>query len=101
MRYVLLVICCYSQWVLGQDGPRLVNWYRSQNGLSNNCINCVCQDSRGFLWLGTQEGLNRFDGFQFKKFFVSGNSSLPANNTILDIVEYRTGQLLLATSNGL
>ena len=39
-----------------------------ENGLSNRFINDVNQDSRGFIWVATNYGLNRFDGYEFKKF---------------------------------
>ncbi|MEJ2628772.1 MAG: two-component regulator propeller domain-containing protein, partial [bacterium] len=38
-------------------------------GLSQSVINTIIQDKRGFLWFGTQEGLNRYDGYEFKKFY--------------------------------
>ncbi len=40
--------------------------YQVEQGLSNNTIYCSLQDKNGFLWFGTKEGLNRFDGSQFK-----------------------------------
>lgn len=42
--------------------------YQVENGLSNNTVYCSVQDEHGFLWFGTKEGLNRFDGYHFKVF---------------------------------
>ena len=78
------------------------NEFTIKEGLSNNNVNCMMQDSRGFLWIGTIEGLNRFDGYQFKKIFSEkNNNSGLSHNNIFDIIEYQYGQLLIATSNGL
>jgi ligand-binding sensor domain-containing protein len=38
------------------------------DGLSNNTVNCILQDERGFLWFGTEDGLNRYDGKFFEVF---------------------------------
>ena len=37
-----------------------------RDGLSNNAINCIYKDSKGFVWIGTGSGLNRYDGYTFK-----------------------------------
>ncbi|MCP4311341.1 MAG: response regulator, partial [Bacteroidetes bacterium] len=42
-----------------------------EHGLSNMNITAICQDSMGYLWIGTARGLNRYDGLQFKHFFFS------------------------------
>jgi ligand-binding sensor domain-containing protein/signal transduction histidine kinase len=45
--------------------------YQVENGLSNNTVYCSTQDKNGFLWFGTKDGLNRFDGYHFKTFKAS------------------------------
>lgn len=50
--------------------------YTIKDGLSNNYINCLQQDNRGYLWAGTDEGLNRFDGNSFNNHY-QGSASLP------------------------
>ena len=103
MRYGYVIIFMFIfNAACSQADLNTVNLYTTKEGLSNNTVYCMLHDSRGFLWLGTREGLNRFDGFQFKKYFFEKNSqhSLPHDN-IFDILEYRFGQLLIATSNGL
>lgn len=42
--------------------------YQVEDGLSNNTVICMLQDRDGFMWFGTKEGLNRFDGYQFKQY---------------------------------
>ncbi|WP_165760445.1 ligand-binding sensor domain-containing protein [Niastella populi] len=48
--------------------PYYFRHYQVENGLSNNTVYCSIQDNKGFLWFGTKEGLNRFDGYRFKLF---------------------------------
>src|SRR4030095_9424388 len=76
--------------------------YTQKDGLTNTAVSLIYEDSRGFLWMGTKEGLNRFDGLHFKTFFHNKNSanSLP-HNAVLDFLEYQPGLLLIATPNGL
>lgn len=74
------------------------NGFRTMNithGLSHNMINCIFKDARGFVWLGTQTGLNRFDGINLKTY--------PAFNarTIFDVCETDSVDLWVGTDKGL
>jgi len=74
----------------------------TQNGLSQKSVRKIFQDSRGFLWFGTQEGLNRYDGRTFSHFrFSSVNKNSISNDVIRDIVEDKKGNIWVATSKGL
>ena len=54
--------------LLPQTSALQFSHYTINEGLSENSVMCILQDSRGFLWFGTGDGLNRFDGYQFKIF---------------------------------
>ena len=43
----------------------------ARDGLSNSQINYLFQDSRGFIWIGTSYGLNRYDGYRFRTFYYA------------------------------
>jgi signal transduction histidine kinase/ligand-binding sensor domain-containing protein len=71
------------------------------DGLSQVTIRCMLQDRTGYLWFGTQDGLNRYDGHKFQVFRNSAADvgSLP-NNSIAALAEDRQGALWVATSGG-
>jgi signal transduction histidine kinase/ligand-binding sensor domain-containing protein/DNA-binding response OmpR family regulator len=73
-----------------------------EDGLSNNTVLSVLEDSDGFLWIGTKDGLNCYDSYEYKiyKYGPSGRYSLP-DNVIWDILETRQGELLIATEKGI
>ncbi|WP_159445082.1 ligand-binding sensor domain-containing protein [Filimonas lacunae] len=76
--------------------------YQVESGLSNNQVRCSMQDTRGFLWFGTPDGLNRFDGYTFKVF--RNNRCNPAhsdNNNIRSLCEDAGGKLWVGTDRGL
>jgi len=74
--------------------------YTVANGLADNSVQSILQDSRGFMWFGTREGLSRFDGNNFKNYFSSGDDTASmAGNYISCLFEYRPSQLLFL-SNG-
>ncbi|MFN2458922.1 MAG: histidine kinase [Chitinophagaceae bacterium] len=56
--------------------------YSVENGLSNNYVTCIQQDDWGHIWVGTDEGLNRFDGNSFSNYF-QGSKSLPLSSNIV------------------
>ncbi|MCW3111042.1 MAG: hybrid sensor histidine kinase/response regulator [Segetibacter sp.] len=76
--------------------------YQVENGLSNNATICSLQDKKGFLWFGTKDGLNRFDGYSFKVFRNDpDDSGSIGNNFIHSIYEDRDGILWIGTEGGL
>ena len=73
-----------------------------KDGLSNNSVICILQDSYGFLWFGTSDGLNRWDGLTFKIFTHDANDSGSiSNNFILSLHEDSFGRIWIGTSHGL
>lgn len=69
------------------------------NGLSNNQVECVFKDSRGFLWLGTNMGLNRYDGINFKTYkHIKKDSKSPFFDKFTKIQEDSKGNLWLRSS---
>ena len=76
--------------------------YQVENGLSNNATICSLQDKKGFLWFGTKDGLNRFDGYSFKIFRnLPNDSGSIGSNFIHCLYEDPTGILWAGTENGL
>jgi len=64
--FIVLALFTVNPQLLSQ--PYYFRHYQVENGLSNNTVFCSIQDKQGFLWFGTKEGLNRYDGYQFKHF---------------------------------
>ncbi len=76
--------------------------YQVENGLSNNAVVCSAIDSRGFMWFGTKDGLNRFDGYTFKVFRnVESESRSLGSNFISALCADSKGNLWVGTEGGL
>lgn len=76
--------------------------YQVENGLSNNTVGCSLQDKQGFLWFGTKDGLNRFDGYTFKTFQNDrDNPKSIGSNFIISLYEDKDGVLWVGTDRGL
>ena len=71
-----------------------------RDGLSQGSVNCILQDSRGFVWIGTQDGLNRFDGYACKVYKHDPADPRTVNdNWVLTIAEDSAGTLWIRTLN--
>jgi hypothetical protein len=73
-----------------------------ENGLSQSTVNCIFQDSHGFMWFGTENGLNRYDGYAFTIFrHEPADTNSLSHSWIWDIFEDRQKNLWIATWQGL
>lgn len=77
--------------------------YRYSFGqLSDNKFQAICEDMSGFIWIGTENGLNRYDGYNFRQFFHDDNDSLSLmSNYIRCLYTDRDGTLWIGTNRGL
>lgn len=75
--------------------------YTTADGLSQSSIQCIYQDSIGFIWLGTGDGLNRFDGYEFKIYPPDPlNPNALGNGSINKIMYKNTDELWITTDLG-
>jgi signal transduction histidine kinase/ligand-binding sensor domain-containing protein/DNA-binding NarL/FixJ family response regulator len=73
-----------------------------ENGLSNNSVRCIYQDHDGFMWFGTYDGLNRFDGYEFKVYRNKLNDTHSlAHNYIYAINEDKNHHIWVGTGQGI
>jgi len=100
LLFTLLIQVIIAPAVHGQNGYHFEQ-LTTRNGLSSNTVNTVFQDSKGFLWFGTETGLNRYDGYRFKIFQNNRNDSNSlSNNYIWSICEDSQGYLWIGTDGG-
>lgn len=97
MISIILSTNCFSQ----NDNLKFSR-YSIEDGLSQNSVNSMIQDDRGFVWVGTQDGLNRYDGYQFKHYRNDhSNLNSLSNNFIEVVLQGKNGNIWIGTRNGL
>jgi len=101
MRKSLLFCCIYLSFSLSALNYDIVN-LTNNDGLSNSSINTINQDANGLLWFGTWDGLNVYNGREFKVYKPDPANTLSiSNNIIRDIVEEQKNILWIATDRGI
>ncbi len=100
---LLVIFFLFSSALNAQKKALHFNILTSDDGLISNGINCVFEDSVGFIWFGTNAGLNKYSGYDFKLYVHNANDSNSLiNNNILAIVEEKSsGNLFVGTEEGL
>ena len=95
----LLLLFFSTNFLMGQEF--YFKHYKSENGLSHNTVLSSLQDKKGFMWFGTKDGLNRFDGYTFKTFRNDTNSPNSIGSNFIECLHEYNGQLWVGTNNGL
>lgn len=100
--HFLISILIFCNSFIARSQVVNVDLFNADNGLPQTNINTIIQDSTGFLWIGTQDGLCRYDGYQFVIFTNNPiDSSSLSNNFIYSIADDNKGYLWIGTRYGL
>lgn len=95
---IILLLCLVGLPVSAQTGK----FYSTNNELSSSLINQIFQDERGFIWIATEYGLNKFDGLRFSNYkHISGDSTSIKNNYVRTLFEDNEQNLLVGCIDGL
>ena len=107
MKKVLIFLICLIGYQIGCHAQMADEHYyfknlSVQNGLSQNTVNAILQDKQGFMWFGTKDGLNRYDGLSFRKFKHDDRTRRSiGNNFITALYEDAKGNIWVGTDVGL
>lgn len=96
--FVLLLSCLFPISAVASD---VLKYISNINGLTNNSVNCILEDSEHTVWIGTWDGLNAFNGRDIQTFrYSKSNLNSISNNIIRQIIE-KGDYLWIATDNGI
>jgi ligand-binding sensor domain-containing protein len=91
-----LIVGTYTPSIRGERLP--IRTYNTTDGLPQDAIQRIMQDSQGYMWFGTTGGLSRFDGYSFVNYGIE--HGLPGEN-VTDVIEARPGEYWVATTRGI
>ena len=100
-RLLLFGVLCLVQMLASFSYANSGRLYTS-NDLSSSLIRCIIQDKYGFIWVGTNYGLNRFDGYNFSTYLCNpADTTTIQDNGIVQLYPYSKEFLFVATNRGL
>lgn len=99
--FVVLVVLISSTYLLAQNQSVRFNHIGIKDGLSENTVRAILQDSKGFMWFATWDGLSRYDGYEFKVYkHIDGDSTSLRVNKITCLLEDHNKRLWVGTYGG-
>ena len=100
-RYLFFLLLTFPFFGLSQNKHLKFEHLQTDAGLSHSNVISIMQDSRGFMWFGTRDGLNKYDGYKFTVYRNDPkNKNSISNNYISSVIESAGGDLWIATWGG-
>ncbi len=90
---LLFFFCLSSEISFAQQIPFSFKHLTIDEGLSNNTVYSIIQDNNGFIWAGTRNGLNKFDGFDFTIYYAGVEQELIAGPTVYSLLQDKAGNI--------
>ena len=104
MRYVLslfffyFVLFCQSQTTDSSYKNKIIKSFSTEQGLLHPDVSSITQDKDGYIWIGTEIGLQRYDGYRFQNYFYNlGTKRNLQNNIVKDLLVDENGNILVGT----
>ena len=99
--FLSVFICVFAFHFANGQSYELSALISSSDGLSQSTVNCIIQDEHGFLWIGTQDGLNQYDGYNFTCYYNQpGDSTSLSDNYITSLCLAPDGSIWVGTMSG-
>ncbi|WP_158021913.1 two-component regulator propeller domain-containing protein [Flammeovirga pacifica] len=98
--FFLLIFLCTTIHCSAQNYHKQFDHLKIEDGLSDATVGSILQDANGFMWFGTFKGLNRFDGYQIKKYvYDKGSNKGPNDNMISSLIQDKEGFIWVGYNN--
>ena len=107
LKKILTMVCIISFISISTSYANIIENFNFKNitiedGLSQSTVKTIYQDIKGYIWVGTDAGLNRYNGYEFKQYkHDEYNKNSISHNYIIDIAEDKNGRIWISTINGL
>ncbi|MBN2523394.1 MAG: response regulator [Bacteroidales bacterium] len=95
------ILLLFAITLCAQEYPIRFKHFSSEEGLSQSWVKCILQDSSGFIWIGTADGLNKYDGYEFTVYKPESNNRSIGNVYINDMVIKEKDDFYIATDQGI
>ncbi|RGX77870.1 hypothetical protein DXA68_14105 [Bacteroides stercorirosoris] len=100
-KRLFLLFILLSGFIAASAQNVTLNSYSVKDGLSNSTVKAICQDAKGYIWIGTKNGLNRLDGYEIKNYYHLPSREVKQPNDIVSITQLSDGLFWIGTFSGI
>lgn len=97
-QYIIILLCICTNIVSAQNNTPIFRGITMSDGLSDLLVNAIYKDSMGYVWIGTDNSLDRFDGVKIKHFAFTGND---LKNKRVNVISENGGYIYVGNNSGL